>query len=453
MGCNLMSQRLTTGVIGLGRRVDPLAGINIIFRLQTHNGDGVPLGLYQDESCTTPATSQNDPVVAIRDEITESGVIAIDNGSVQEAYLDFIGGVPTVRTTINTRFEIEDIAGYFDGEGGLSVGYEVISAGESQSIVGSGNGIGFNGHFDRFFATETAYSQLFFATHRSDNNGPTPLSGKHTISTIHNGTDWKRYVDGGQSGITVSGQDFGFLGTSMFFMGGFSTDANQEGRFTGIVAGPSWSDVDRERVENFLVAIQPKEIHIGFFGDSNTAGTVIGAGNSFPSQLETVMLDRLILCDSNNLGGSGTTSQNWADGISIYIGFLEGDESHVVVMLGTNDCKTSNSFTKATYKANGSTIANAIISDGRIPIFIPIPYPTPGALGEWDAGSPALAESYNDAIEELAAEIEGCRFFDTGLYAYTQANPGTMTDGIHITTETSGWVAGKLADYFEVLAS
>jgi hypothetical protein len=73
---------------------DPLAPYSFHARLQTHNGDNVPLGLYQDTSCTTPATSNTDPVAAWRDEITGFTVTFTTSVSGERPLLTFSGGVP-----------------------------------------------------------------------------------------------------------------------------------------------------------------------------------------------------------------------------------------------------------------------------------------------------------------------------------------------------------------------
>lgn len=54
---------------------DPLADIPFSLRLQTHIGDNIPLGLYQDPSCTIPATVHGEPIAAFRDELSGTPTI------------------------------------------------------------------------------------------------------------------------------------------------------------------------------------------------------------------------------------------------------------------------------------------------------------------------------------------------------------------------------------------
>lgn len=65
-------------------------------RLQTHNGDNAPLGLYQDTACTIPATQNGDPVAGWKDVLGASGLVAIQTDSQKQPILLFVGGVPTV---------------------------------------------------------------------------------------------------------------------------------------------------------------------------------------------------------------------------------------------------------------------------------------------------------------------------------------------------------------------
>lgn len=75
---------------------DPLIDFSFFARLQTHFGDNVPLGLYQDTACTIPATQDFDPVAAWRDELSGSNVVFSNSNPDQQPVLLFVGGVPVV---------------------------------------------------------------------------------------------------------------------------------------------------------------------------------------------------------------------------------------------------------------------------------------------------------------------------------------------------------------------
>lgn len=85
---------ISSGVLGGWR--DSLAGIPFALRLQTHRGDNIPLGLYQDAACTIPAVTDGDPVGGWRDEISGSGLVAVQSISTQRPTLRFRSGVPVL---------------------------------------------------------------------------------------------------------------------------------------------------------------------------------------------------------------------------------------------------------------------------------------------------------------------------------------------------------------------
>ncbi len=76
---------------------DPVAGIVLTFRLQTHNGNNVPLGLYKDTASTIPATTAGDSIAAWRDELNGSGFAALQDNATKRPTLQFVNGKPVVR--------------------------------------------------------------------------------------------------------------------------------------------------------------------------------------------------------------------------------------------------------------------------------------------------------------------------------------------------------------------
>lgn len=82
------------GIARRGPPSDPLTGLTFTMRLQTHNGDNVPLGLWQDVAATIPATEEFDLVAAWTDELSASGVIATQADPDKQPVLVFVDGVP-----------------------------------------------------------------------------------------------------------------------------------------------------------------------------------------------------------------------------------------------------------------------------------------------------------------------------------------------------------------------
>tara|TARA_R110001599_G_scaffold43384_1_gene129885 strand:- start:630 stop:1319 length:690 start_codon:yes stop_codon:yes gene_type:complete len=76
--------------------VDSLLGLTFKLRLQTHIGDGVPVGLYQDIAKTIPATLEGDPIAVWADELSASGQEVIQANASLQPTLSFDSGLPFV---------------------------------------------------------------------------------------------------------------------------------------------------------------------------------------------------------------------------------------------------------------------------------------------------------------------------------------------------------------------
>ena len=90
---------------------DPLAEITLGLRLQTHWGNKVPFGLYQDTACTIPATNDGHLVMAWRDELSGSGLVLKQSNTMLAPVLRFVGGVPVVRFDGDGDYLISDSVG------------------------------------------------------------------------------------------------------------------------------------------------------------------------------------------------------------------------------------------------------------------------------------------------------------------------------------------------------
>ena len=128
----------------------------------------------------------------------------------------------------------------------------------------------------------------------------------------------------------------------------------------------------------FTFGISFAQIRVACIGNSITAGTVVGANNSYPAFLQTLLGIGYAV---HNDGVSGTTmlksgdSPYWTNGmLSDVFSFLPNT---ITVMLGTNDTKSQNwdahyqSF-KADYEAMIDTL-NGIASHPKIWLILPVP--------------------------------------------------------------------------------
>ena len=113
-----------SGIITRDYETDPLAGIPFSLRLQTHGGEVLPLGLYKDTACTIPATNEGDLIAAWRDEISGSGLVAVQDVSTKRPSLRFVAGRPVVRfdgvdDVLQTTIQAPDDAFSYAASGGF----------------------------------------------------------------------------------------------------------------------------------------------------------------------------------------------------------------------------------------------------------------------------------------------------------------------------------------------
>lgn len=87
------------GTLGIRRSIAISRGAsndpNLLLKLVTHNGDNVPVGLYQDTAATIPATTEADPVAAWKD-MRSGGTVFTQAVGAGQPFLTFISGVPMV---------------------------------------------------------------------------------------------------------------------------------------------------------------------------------------------------------------------------------------------------------------------------------------------------------------------------------------------------------------------
>lgn len=76
--------------------------------LTTHNGNNIPLGLYQDAAATTPSTAEGHPVRSWKD-LRNGQIVPIGSGSVP-AVLNFISGVPLISIPTGCWFQAAGIS-------------------------------------------------------------------------------------------------------------------------------------------------------------------------------------------------------------------------------------------------------------------------------------------------------------------------------------------------------
>lgn len=218
--------------------VDPLAGFNWAARLQTHiPGSNTPLGLYQDVACTIPCTMDGDPVAAWRDELSVSGVIAIQVLPQKQPILAFQSGVPTIlydgvddyllttaTPTCGTMFTGAALAA-------VDANYHVVA------YIGSGG--------SGYVIVYQSGGGFYLANNAFDAHWANGVSGYPSGDD----TDW--YLFSGTSSSPTTGEiTIGIL----FSLAAFAFN----GSMTSLLFAPTaFADADRQTCETYLESLNP----------------------------------------------------------------------------------------------------------------------------------------------------------------------------------------------------
>lgn len=176
-----------------GGAADPLAGVpDIAFRFQTHNGDGVPMGMFQDTACTTPATADGDVVKGIK-SFDGATILATQGTTGNAPLLKIVSGIPVLRTDGSNDFMMASTP-YISNTTTYSIYYcgTVVAGGimfaEDNNTGGRGWVVSFNN----------------FELRGTSGYGYTFGSGRHYLSIIGDtGAAGRTYVDGTVSGTTI----------------------------------------------------------------------------------------------------------------------------------------------------------------------------------------------------------------------------------------------------------
>ena len=195
------------------------------------------------------------------------------------------------------------------------------------------------------------------------------------------------------------------------------------------------------------------------FGDSNTRGYMAGTGGRYPrGQRWCYLLERLlgprVPVVEEGLNGRTTVFdeplRSLRSGAAVLPMLLEAHAplAAVVIMLGTNDCKTVHRAAPEQSAAGLERLARMVLDseagvDGAAPLLLLVaPAPIGGMPAEvateyrgGAAKSAALAPLYAEVASRL-----GCEFVDAGQYLAPDP-----VDGVHLDAEGHRRLAGALA--------
>lgn len=239
---------------------DPLSGIPFTIRLQAHNGDGVPSGLWQDVSCTIPATQDFDPVAGWTDTVGGTGTIATQSDVALQPFLLFEDDLPYL------VFDgVDDYLECSESSGSSGTGYTIFTLynRESGETVVAEDNIG-----DRGFSLR--YNQL-------ELNGDTLVtlaaSGLSCVSVVGTGqvfinnvetTTFSASLNAHSANTSIGRRQYpGFAGYFGGSVGGV------------LISSTAVSDANRERVEIYLTTITPPT------PSSNVSGLIMGYDSDY----------------------------------------------------------------------------------------------------------------------------------------------------------------------------
>lgn len=191
---------------------------------------------------------------------------------------------------------------------------------------------------------------------------------------------------------------------------------------------------------------------IGFIGDSITAGT---NGDPVGVMCNNIRYLGYTITQSNR-GISGTTSAQWATNSASMLtnaitAFVIAGVTHVQIMLGTNDAKTSINTTPANYLSNLRTIVNACLAIGvKVILNQPIWTVPSAASGTWLAGANTNYQMYYAALVSLVDNIN-VFYGDVRALDWFENNPTHLQDGVH-PTATGNTELGQIWAYSFLMA-
>jgi lysophospholipase L1-like esterase len=189
---------------------------------------------------------------------------------------------------------------------------------------------------------------------------------------------------------------------------------------------------DSESVE---ITVSEYSLAIGFVGDS------LSAGYNGSTKTPSVTVDELGVDFSDvNKAVSGKTTGDWVtDAPAAAAQFQAAGVETAMIMLGTNDAKSSLLVPVETYKANLTSIINSLKSGGVKKVilnqitFIDLGNAAP-MTSLWNADSLAKIQEYNQALYELV-DGETVMLGDVQAYEYFANNTALINDGVHMTNQ------------------
>ncbi len=192
-----------------------------------------------------------------------------------------------------------------------------------------------------------------------------------------------------------------------------------------------------------LITARPAEPNqVACVGDSITQGVGAKAGQSYPSQLQSLLGDGYQV---GNFGVSGRTLLKkgdfpyWKE--HRYQAALAMEPAIVIIMLGTNDTKPQNWKHEAEFDADYRELVKSFQSLKSKPkVFVCRPVPVPGK-GNFGINEENIRKEI-PRVDALAKEL-GCGVID--MHAALEEFPEMLPDRVHPNTAGAGEMAKAAA--------
>lgn len=179
-------------------------------------------------------------------------------------------------------------------------------------------------------------------------------------------------------------------------------------------------------------------VRVACIGDSITQGSGAAKGQSYPSQLQSLLGNSWKV---GNFGVSGRTLLKKGDhpywNEKTYQEALEFEPNVVVIMLGTNDTKPQNWAFETEFVANYTELVNSftgLTSKPRVYVCRPCPVPEPGNYGINDTN----VQEEIKRVDQIASEM---KLGVIDMHAALVDKPQLLPDHVHPSTEGAGEMA------------
>ncbi len=411
-----------------------VTSIPLQIRLQTHNGNGVPIGIYQDAAMTTPAVNEGDPVRAFKDVLGGSGLSITINTSDPSATLRFFDGRPGIVLDGRQGWVSTSQAWYAGKRGCIYVLFRNLGYNAPFYVAGTftqgGTNTFFiesaiqgtnNVYYDGTFRTGSNYQQGIVSAAYS-RNSDTNLAIYQNGSFVENVTVANQQPD--VSKLTIGSATTGGLTAGVLYAFFYST-----------------SEVISPQISDLMANLATADVSVVCDGDSLTQGGGLSNASSYPGQLQVLLRAGNHPTDLvQNIGIGGQITSAMTSKAAAQIDAAWGTQTRKIVACwcGTNDLFFGASAA-TTYSRMVAYYTARKAAGEKVIAFTILPRSDAGTPGTFEADRQTVNTSlranwatYADALCDVAADS---RIGDAGDELNTTYY---QSDHVHLNTTGFG---------------